>query len=104
LVVKTEEKGSDVNLAAYLLRDCFFGEFDEAVVISNDTDLVTPIELVTRELSCKVGVLNPHPIPARALLQVASFYKPIRQTVLRESQFAAVLFDSNGQVHKPPAW
>ena len=42
-----EEKGSDVNLGAHLLNDAWKGLFDAAVVISNDTDLVTPIRMVT---------------------------------------------------------
>ena len=33
-----EEKGSDVNLAAYLLNDAWEDSFEAAVVISNDTD------------------------------------------------------------------
>jgi hypothetical protein len=39
LVYKTEEKGSDVNLASYLLLDAFRSEFDTALVVSNDADL-----------------------------------------------------------------
>ncbi len=42
-VVKTEEKGSDVNLATYLLLDAFRRRCDSAVVISNDSDLAEPI-------------------------------------------------------------
>jgi hypothetical protein len=38
-VYKTEEKGSDVNLATYLLLDAFQQDCDLAVVISNDSDL-----------------------------------------------------------------
>ena len=38
-VVKTEEKGSDVNLATHLVRDAFRNEFDTAVLITNDSDL-----------------------------------------------------------------
>ena len=35
-VIKTEEKGSDVNLASYLLLDGFRNDFETAVVVSND--------------------------------------------------------------------
>ena len=42
-VMKTEEKGSDVNLATYLLVDAFEDRFDVAVIISNDSDLKEPI-------------------------------------------------------------
>ena len=49
-VWKTEEKGSDVNLGVHLVRDAFKGAFDIAVVLTNDTDLVEPIRIVTQEL------------------------------------------------------
>ncbi len=39
LVVKTEEKGSDVNLATYLLVDAYEHDFEVAVVITDDSDL-----------------------------------------------------------------
>ena len=45
-VIEQEEKGSDVNLASYLLVDAFAQEYDVAIVVSNDSDLVTPITLV----------------------------------------------------------
>jgi uncharacterized LabA/DUF88 family protein len=60
-VVKTEEKGSDVNLATFLLLDAFKRDCDVAVVISNDSDLKLPIEVTQRELGLRVGVINPHP-------------------------------------------
>ena len=43
------EKGSDVNLAAHLLNDAWNGVFEVAAVISNDTYLVTPIDMVKRQ-------------------------------------------------------
>jgi len=46
-VWKTEEKGSDVNLGVHLVRDAFKGSFDLAAVLTNDTDLVEPIRIVT---------------------------------------------------------
>jgi uncharacterized LabA/DUF88 family protein len=46
-VWKTEEKGSDVNLGVHLVRDAFTHAFDEAAVLTNDTDLVEPIRIVT---------------------------------------------------------
>lgn len=52
-----EEKGSDVNLAAHLLNDAWKGVFDAAVVVSNDTDLVEPIRMVTTERGKPVIVM-----------------------------------------------
>ena len=54
-----EEKGSDVNLAAHLLNDAWGDQFEVAAVISNDTDLVTPIRMVTRERSKTVYIVCP---------------------------------------------
>ncbi len=59
LVRKTEEKGSDVNLASYLLLDGFNKEYEAAVVITNDSDLAEPMRLVRKELQLKVVVLHP---------------------------------------------
>jgi hypothetical protein len=53
-VWKTEEKGSDVNLGVHLVRDGFRGAFDLAAVLTNDTDLVEPIRIVTQELGLPV--------------------------------------------------
>jgi uncharacterized LabA/DUF88 family protein len=48
-VWKTEEKGSDVNLGVHLVRYAFTHAFDEAAVLTNDTDLVEPIRIATQE-------------------------------------------------------
>jgi hypothetical protein len=104
LVVKMEEKGSDVNLASLLLADAFRQDFDVAVVLSNDSDLVLPIEIVATELGLPVGILNPHKRFAVELMKVASFRKQIRKGALRASQFPRTLTDANGTITKPPGW
>ncbi len=103
-VVKTEEKGSDVNLATHLVHDAHLGRFDAAVVVSNDSDLLEPIKVVRQELRKTVGILNPHPNPSRALLPHIDFIKQIRVGVLKASQFPSTLTDSHGTFTKPPAW
>ncbi len=62
-VDKTEEKGSDVNLASHLLRDAYTGKFEVAVLITNDSDLAEPVRIVAQELNLPVGILNPPPVP-----------------------------------------
>lgn len=103
-ILKTEEKGSDVNLASYLLSDCYEGRFDVAAVVSNDTDLTTPIRMVTRDRQCPVILINPHRNPARDLAQLADRYLQIRSGVLSVSQFPNQLTDAVGPFHKPPSW
>lgn len=43
-----QEKKTDVNIATQLLCDAFHDDFDTALVISGDADLVPPIEAVKR--------------------------------------------------------
>jgi hypothetical protein len=103
-VIKTEEKGSDVNLGTHLLNDGYKQDYEVAVVITNDSDLLEPIRIVRHELGLPVGILNPHKRPSRVLLQHASFIKQIRKGVLAASQFAPILADNIGVFHKPSAW
>ncbi len=92
-VDKTEEKGSDVNLAAHLLRDAFNRSFDVAVLITNDSDLAEPVRIVRQELGLPVGILNPHQYHSKALQPLATFLKRIRQADLIASQFPPVMRD-----------
>jgi len=48
-VLKSEEKGSDVNLAVHLLNDAWNNCYDCAVVVSNDGDLAEAMRLVRKE-------------------------------------------------------
>jgi uncharacterized LabA/DUF88 family protein len=103
-VWKTEEKGSDVNLATHLLNDAHRGRFDVAVVVSNDSDLLEPIKIVREQLGKKVGILNPHKNPSRALLPQIDFIKPTRAGVLGASQFPEAMRDAIGTFAKPAGW
>ena len=103
-VLKSEEKGSDVNLASRILIDCYTSRCDIAVVVSNDSDLVFPIEHVKRYLGKTVGIVNPHERPSRELQAVANFFKSIRPSVLAACQFPDKLTDAQGDFHKPPTW
>jgi hypothetical protein len=104
-VMKTEEKGSDVNLASHLLMDGFRDAYRVAVVVSNDSDLCTPIRMVRRDLNRPVGLLMPGFVkPSITLTREATFTKPIREGALRASQFPESLTDANGTITKPIEW
>jgi hypothetical protein len=105
-VIKTEEKGSDVNLAAYMLLDGFQGRYRTAVVLSNDSDLCEPVRMVTQELNLQVGVINPHPPQkqSQVLSQHATFFKQLRPATLVACQLPPTLTDARGTFSKPPTW
>jgi hypothetical protein len=106
-VYKTEEKGSDVNLATYVLLDAFQGDCDLAVVLSNDSDLEEPIRVVMQELNIPVGLLNPHPVYKRSrdLLNLNPvFFKQIRPNAIKTSQFPSPMTDATGHFRRPATW
>jgi uncharacterized LabA/DUF88 family protein len=103
-VVKTEEKGSDVNLSTMLLIDAFDDQFDCAVLISNDSDLKEPLSIVRNRFGKTIGILNPQARVSRALLPIAHFVKPIRYSALNRAQFPDQLTDATGTFTKPARW
>lgn len=105
LVVKTEEKGSDVNIASHMIHDAHQKRFDVAVLVTNDSDLLEPVRIVRRELGIPVGILNPHRYtPSKVLMPYATFVKVIRQGVLAASQLPESLRDGTGVIRKPQGW
>jgi hypothetical protein len=103
-VIKTEEKGSDVNLATYLMSDAFGGDYEVALVITNDSDLCEPIRIVSTDLGIPVGVANPHPPKRRSQALRGTFFKQIRASALAQSQFPTTLKDADGTFARPAGW
>jgi uncharacterized LabA/DUF88 family protein len=101
-IQRTEEKGSDVNLATWLVRDAFKDEFDVAVVVSNDTDLVEPIRIVATELGKPVGLICTGASPARSLARVATFCRFVTPGRLAAAQFPDVIPGTT--IRKPERW
>ena len=103
-ILDTEEKGSDVNLASYLLLDGFDDDYELAVVVSNDSDLVLPIRMAKSRLGKQVGVFDPSRRRSFELHGAASWYRPLRQGPLSASLFPGTLSDTQGQITKPAGW
>jgi hypothetical protein len=105
-IVRTDEKGSDVNLATYLLVDGFQKDYDQAIVVSNDSDLCEPIRVIRAALGLPVGVINPHTSrrPAAELKRVSLFFRQLHKTTVANSQFPSTMHDRDGTFSKPPTW
>ena len=115
-VIKSEEKGSDVNLAMHLLLDACDRDFEAALVVSNDSDLTEPVREVQARYGRPVGVAlpvlngdrdgNPRR-PSKILRESASFVRHIsnsRRRILAECQFPETLTDARGSFSRPPGW
>ena len=106
-VLKTEEKGSDVNLATYLLLDAFGQRCDTAVVMSNDSDLAEAIRVAQTELAVAVGIINPHGRERRSrkLQQLGClFHKQVPRAALKLAQLPSVVHDGSGLIRRPDRW
>lgn len=113
-VVNPEEKGSDVNLGAHLLRDGFTGAYEQSVVCTNDTDIFEPIRIVTQEIGLPVILITPsnnigRPVPTAKKLETAvggsgNVYH-MREGHLKNACLPNPVVSTKGkQYHMPPSW
>lgn len=107
----TEEKGSDVNLATHLVNDAHLNNFDVALVLSQDSDLLEPIRIV-KDMGKPVGLIWLEPStrtstkPSRYHREAASFIKHARTTHYKRCQFDNPVTDVSGKIiaKKPAIW
>lgn len=104
-VWKYGEKGSDVNLASYLLRDSFSKTTSAALVISMDSDLATPISMA-KEFGVVTKLLLPKKsASSNQIKSSANYVEEIHSTWLREHQFPKVVKAKNGKdIIRPREW
>jgi hypothetical protein len=104
-VWKTEEKGSDVNLASHLLNDAWLDAFDAAFVITNDSDQAEAIRLTVKRGKA-VGVCCTERDVSRPasyeLRAVSSFTRRIAVKHLRQSQMPDQIPGTT--ITKPSVW
>ncbi|MBQ6668733.1 MAG: NYN domain-containing protein [Deltaproteobacteria bacterium] len=105
-ILKTEEKGSDVNLAVHLLNDAWHNKYDCAVLVSNDSDLAEALRLAREEQGKTIGLVSPvqkgQGHPSHTLQQYAHFTRQIREGLLAVSQLPTPI--PNTTIHKPAGW
>ena len=103
-IIKTEEKGSDVNIAVHLLNDAWLNNYDCAIIVSNDSDLAESMKLVKKYHPNKIlGLIVPgkgH--PSKELMKHSDFVKRIRTGILQLSQLPNPIPKTN--IYKPTDW
>ncbi len=102
-VYRTEEKGSDVNLAVHMVNDAHKNLFDCAIVVSNDSDLAEAMRIVKDECGKLVGLFTPWKRRAsKQLMQYSNFQRTIRKASLAKSQLPNPIPDT--RIYKPTGW
>jgi hypothetical protein len=104
-VWRPEEKGSDVNLATYLVRDAFMNEADVYVVVSNDSDLEEAVRIVATELSNRVFLIFPHGTESKLLLKCGHEEVVwLSSGKLAESQLPNPVHTHTAKLYRPAEW
>jgi uncharacterized LabA/DUF88 family protein len=89
-VVQLTEKETDVNLAVDLISDAWLGRCEQAVICSNDRDLVGALAAVRRDHpDVVIGVVAPvrdQRLVSSHLRKFAHWYKPLSPAHLASSQ------------------
>lgn len=100
------EKMTDVNISVELMTDAFQDQFDVALLVSADSDLVGPVKAVQRLFSHKrVVVAFPPARSSKALKQAASAQIYVGRSVLAKSLFPDQVVKPDGYVlRRPVEW
>lgn len=106
-VFKTEEKGSDVNLAVHLLNDAWSRQSQAAILISNDSDLAESVRLAQAQgvpVYWFPPTLNKHRYPSTELKKVVRYQRSIYPNVMARCQLPDPVTSSSGSLSKPVGW
>ncbi len=105
VVSKFEEKNSDVNIATDMIEDGYRDKYECAVLISNDTDLVTPLLRIKKNLKKLVVVISPYEKVHVDLKKSSHYAKGIKtEDVFQKSQFPFKVKTSKGEIYCPKVW
>lgn len=106
-VWKYGEKGSDVNLAPYLLKDAFLFNSKAALVVTADSDFATPFQmLIDAKVDLKVVAPKVNAeMKFDHLRRVSSFFEEIHVSWLESCQLPPVFIKRDGgNIVKPSSW
>lgn len=100
-----QEKVTDVNIASHVINDAWKNIFDVAIIISGDSDLVPPINMVNSEFPSKQVIVG-FP-PKRTSKEIVSttkiFY--VHESCFKHSQLADTIVRPDGtSISKPSSW
>ena len=101
---KFEESSSDVNIATFMLIDCFQKACDVPILLSNASDLSEPLKYIKTILKLPVGLITPVDFWVSKLHKYSSLRRKISNEKLRNSQFSLKLKDNQREFFCSKEW
>lgn len=103
-VIYTEEKRSDVSLGAHLVRDACKGRMNVALLLSNDSDLQTPVKMAEEE-DVSVITVNPYGHSKQAQHLLGTDQRTLNRRLLKQSQLPDPVTTGDGyEIYRPKEW
>ena len=100
-----EEKRTDVNIAMWLFEDGMKDLYDNAIIISGDSDLIPPIEKIQSNfVGKKIGVIVPLGRRAKQIKQIADFSSKIDKKRLLDCRLPENIILDNHTIVAPQGW
>lgn len=105
LVWKYGEKGTDVNLASFLIRDVLSMGLESALVVTGDSDLHTPLK-ICRNFGSTIKLVNPKGgRNSRELTEFSDEFAELNLELLKNCQLMNQMYSKSGRlVTKPKLW
>ncbi|MDR2269142.1 MAG: NYN domain-containing protein, partial [Rickettsiales bacterium] len=105
-VFKTEEKGTDVNLAVQIVADAKDNKFDYAMLFSNDSDMARSIKIASRDCKKQIGLFVDRKARTFAILKENTMHiKRLSPNHFAAHQFPDEIKTSIGRIiRKPKDW
>ena len=103
---ESKEKKTDVNIATHMIKDAFKNEYDVAILISGDSDLVPPVTAIKELYPDKeIRIAFPPNRESNELKKVADGSFKIGVQKLEASQLPKTIVNKYGdKIVKPVEW
>jgi len=100
-----EEKGTDVNLAALIVRDAFDHRCERAILVSSDSDLALAVAMTVIDGEVPVHIASPDTRLPTKLQNAASTFSILDDATIKRCQMPSpVIEDNKRQIFKPKRW
>lgn len=105
-VIKTEEKGTDVNLAVQMVADAKDNLFDYAMLFSNDSDMSYAVQIAAKDCGKFVGLfIDKKAISFPKLKENVGYIRRLTPSVFAENQLPDEIITAKGRIiRKPKEW